>query len=651
MKALALVLALATNSVFAAEPFHYEVKEGLNLNEFLREGPVAAHMLLRSGHEPRFLAVFPAGNSGDGLWFEPVEGDPQWVLDQAPREVAIKDGAGRSLYGITAEASLKTPSLTPKQAVLSSVRFLRDYQGQAPIPPEILVAPVRQGNGLVWSRDRLDGAPGYRLTVEIADGTLSPEGKILAGTDGVIRLKFGAYSGETPLSPLSGAALLKDNAAADPAARNALTFLSYREKFLAGSWRFDTYFGRDTMMSMRLLLPVLAPDAAEAGIGSVLARLNEAGEVAHEEGIGEFAVVKGGSAKPLNDYAMIDSDYMLAPVASAYLLDDAQGQIRAADFLARDGNGQALVRNLAYVMQTAQSFADQPVWRHLVRFKPGKLVGQWRDSEEGNGRGVYPYDVNSVFVPAALDAIARLIDSRLLDPYLDPAHRALFAKASHDAGIWRTRTPGMFDMALSRAAAQAAVDSYAKSQGIPSVPVREKNIRFHALSLDDSGNKVPVVNSDEGFALLFANPAPADLERAVEAVTRPFPLGLMTDAGMVVANPVFADETVQARFSPKAYHGTVIWSWQQALFAAGLERQLKRTDLPVPLRDKLAAAQKNLWNVIEANRAYSNSELWTWKAEQAHIVATAFGADAADADESNAAQLWSTVYLAVQPPR
>src|ERR1700761_7540739 len=105
MKALALLLALATTSAFAEEPFHYEVKEGLNLNEFLRDGPVSAHMLLKSGHEPRFLAVFPAGNSGDGLWFEPVEGDPSWILDQAPREAEIKDGKGRTLYGITAEAS------------------------------------------------------------------------------------------------------------------------------------------------------------------------------------------------------------------------------------------------------------------------------------------------------------------------------------------------------------------------------------------------------------------------------------------------------------------------------------------------------------------------------------------------------------------
>src|SRR5258708_31585113 len=47
----------------------FDVEEGLNLNSFLREGPVAAHLLLRSGLDPRILIAFPAGNSGVGLWF------------------------------------------------------------------------------------------------------------------------------------------------------------------------------------------------------------------------------------------------------------------------------------------------------------------------------------------------------------------------------------------------------------------------------------------------------------------------------------------------------------------------------------------------------------------------------------------------------
>jgi len=78
---------------------------------------------------------------------------------------------------------------------------------------------------------------------------------------------------------------------ADAAARDTLTFLAYREKLLAGSWRFDTYFGRDTLMSVRLLMPVLSPLAVEAALASVLARLSPQGEVAHEEDVGERAVL------------------------------------------------------------------------------------------------------------------------------------------------------------------------------------------------------------------------------------------------------------------------------------------------------------------------------------------------------------------------
>jgi len=50
----------------------FDVDEGLNLNSFLRDGPVAAHLLLRSGSDPRILIAFPAGNSGVGLWFRTV---------------------------------------------------------------------------------------------------------------------------------------------------------------------------------------------------------------------------------------------------------------------------------------------------------------------------------------------------------------------------------------------------------------------------------------------------------------------------------------------------------------------------------------------------------------------------------------------------
>ena len=56
--------AASATAAAAAAPFHFEVREGQNLNYFLRDGRTAAHLVLRSGQDPRILVAFPAGNSG-----------------------------------------------------------------------------------------------------------------------------------------------------------------------------------------------------------------------------------------------------------------------------------------------------------------------------------------------------------------------------------------------------------------------------------------------------------------------------------------------------------------------------------------------------------------------------------------------------------
>jgi hypothetical protein len=124
----------------------------------------------------------------------------------------------------------------------------------------------------------------------------------------------------------------------------------------------------------------------------------------------------------------------------------------------------------------------------------------------------------------------------------------------------------------------------------------------------------------------------------------------MTGAGMLVANPVFADDARKVQFNNHSYHGTVVWSWQQASFASGLERQLQRTDLPSSVRQHLLAAQQTLWRAIRATRSVRTSELWSWRFAGGRYRIAPFGASGTDADESNAAQLWSSVYLAVRAP-
>ncbi|KAK0330878.1 hypothetical protein LTR94_031107, partial [Friedmanniomyces endolithicus] len=65
--ALVTAAGMATAQREAPAPdLAYELTEGQNINAFVREGPVAAHLLLRNGVDPRILVAFPAGNSGAG---------------------------------------------------------------------------------------------------------------------------------------------------------------------------------------------------------------------------------------------------------------------------------------------------------------------------------------------------------------------------------------------------------------------------------------------------------------------------------------------------------------------------------------------------------------------------------------------------------
>src|ERR1700684_2140373 len=123
----------------------FDVDEGPNLNSFLRDGPVAAHLLLRSGSDPRILVAFPAGNSGVGLWFSHGAQPVSWTLLDRPQPLIVKDDKGRSLYGIAAEAGITgAADLGIKQAVLSSVRVLRDYQALGTFPPDVATQPAIQ---------------------------------------------------------------------------------------------------------------------------------------------------------------------------------------------------------------------------------------------------------------------------------------------------------------------------------------------------------------------------------------------------------------------------------------------------------------------------------------------------------------------------
>ncbi|HEX6242482.1 MAG TPA: hypothetical protein VFZ61_16330 [Polyangiales bacterium] len=661
---LALLVTACAAPARKVTALRFSVRQGETQNEFFRDGPAAAHLVLTAGSSPRLLVAFPAGNSGAALWFDPVPG-LRWPSGLTLRAAHHAEGQDR-WHGVSAELSVAAPELRVGQALLGSVRAIRGFEQTRVLASELTTLPRVSGSQVVWRRRRLDGASGYLLSIHVLDGgevitdsSSSSAVRLKASKQGRLRLRVTALTGDPPLTPLEAVDLLQARPAQDARLRQVLAFLSYREKLLAGSWRFNSYFGRDTLMTLLLLGAVARPALLEAGLGAVFERLSASGEVAHEEEIGEYAIqqrARSGAAAsdaPLLDYKMVDDDFMLAPAAAAYLERSAPAAARA--FLARTASSQhpygaLLVRNLRFVVSQAQAFARDPQFRHLISLKAGERTGNWRDSEDGLAGGRYPYDVNAVLVPAALAAVAQLSGSGALQPYLDASTRQLLAPAADMAMAWSRRAPALFEVQLQAAEARASVEAYAQGLGLRAEPalaaLGDRPQRFAAVALDERGEPLPILSSDESFALLLLAPPSQEVERIARTLTRPFPAGLMTGVGLVVANAAYAPPELAPRFDHNRYHGAVVWAWQQGLLAAGVERQLLRADLTPSARAALTHARELLRASAAAAASQRGAELWSWSYENDRYRVAPFGQLEGHETESNAAQLWSTIELA-----
>jgi hypothetical protein len=652
----------------AGELLRFDIDEPGIEHHFYRRGEVAAHMQANRGQQLRLVIAFPAGNTGMGLWLESANGPASFGLQPGTRLAGEVRPDG--MRGVRAHLRSDAARLQVGAAVLANVRTLRDYvtSGGKVLPPEVAPqADSRHGAGgeLRFYRTSVEGKHHLELRIVPEQGTtlVTRDGhhSLVAGANGQICIAVTALTDYAPLTPFAMGDLLTADAADRPRDKHALAFLASKENWSAGSWRFLTYFGRDTLLSTAMLMPVLQPGATEGALGSVLERLGPDGAVAHEDAIGEFAVLenlrsgrpRAESQAPIRDYKMVDGDFILAPVLAAYLLDSPYGRARAKTFLARKtAAGQdyaAQVRkNLELVLLRVAPFAADPKPVNLVALKEGVPVGNWRDSNNGLGGGRYPFDVNVALVPAALRAAERLYRSGLLGEPSGWAQKAVLA--SRYAAVWQD-TERLFQITVPAAQARTRVEAYARAEGLDPEQALESiqsPVSYDAIALDAGGNPIPVMHSDSSFVLQFGIPAARYLDAVANQILQPFPAGLRTPVGVVVANPAYAPDALKSIFTRKDYHGTVVWSWQQAMLASGLRRQLARTDLPEATRTIVRDAERVLWQGILAMQAHSSGELWSWEPKDGMPALAMW--ESAEGDEACAAQLWSTVYLAVKPP-
>ena len=70
----------------------------------------------------------------------------------------------------------------------------------------------------------------------------------------------------------------------------SVELLSSNEKLMAGLPNYATYFGRDGLMTALMMRSIWTPAMSERVIASVLEKLGPAGDVSHEEALGEQAI-------------------------------------------------------------------------------------------------------------------------------------------------------------------------------------------------------------------------------------------------------------------------------------------------------------------------------------------------------------------------
>lgn len=756
MRSLTLFLGLFASVLFAdcppvtAKPLFFSMTEGRDLHRLYCHEGVQTHLVLEAGPPARLVIAFPAGNSGiaflpGNLGRETEMAPLSWG---APPTTVTDPELGRGIrFGIR----LPIPGFRIRQVLLESIRFLRDlpypdaiaerlgcrltWLGYAGIPSPGFFLPEsrlmsREGRRVIrFTRNEPEVRWRYVFDVGFPPGfeaDLKPEGWEIRPQEGnspdELELEISAWVNFPGLEGFPPDRLFRPQAqrwlekASNPKetgaervaeAANGLRFLVTRDKILAGSWRYLTYFGRDTLLSICLLQDFIAPDVFEAGLKAVLDRLSPDGQVAHEEDIGGQAVHRhlarlvspgnilpvreseGRLGDPVFDYKMVDDDFLL-PIAFFRYLEDIErevGEVRA--FLEQptgrgESNLEAALRCLEWCVRRVirdLRFGDH---RSLVGLTHPH-VGDWRDSEHGLGKGFYSGNINLALVPAMLQSIADL-RSRLPIPrhilndicrrnrftrlmtFLDrpellasvrgkwndilspfrvscpPEKLAAAARSYLDSPVW---TDEQRSWLRNQPLGLRTVGDFLDGSFLPEEVA--EGISFPALSLDRRGEAVPVMNSDIGFQLFFGEPDKAETSGILNLLRLPFPLGLKTPVGILVANPVLADPGLWPLLDRKAYHGLVIWGWQHAMLQKGLLRQARRWRLSgeASLSAELERLAKDIGGLEKGLGRLANSELWSWTIRDGKMLPISFGEESGTETQSNPVQLWSTVHLGV----
>ncbi|KAF5357341.1 hypothetical protein D9758_005948 [Tetrapyrgos nigripes] len=714
---------------------NFQISSGGNENFFHRDNQTSAQILLTSPDSnakiSRFVAALPAGNSGALVYFLPLAGPPQ---DEQRLIVSLINDTLTSTtdsfdnVGIQADLSF-SGNATLGVTIVGAVRAMRDYvEGGGSMNPVFNYTLGAFNESSVWLHRRYINSsasvsgqdPEFKYTslhLSIPPGndsaarfSVTPNTTVngaptidlftsasASASNSTIQVRIRVLSNETSLEGFDASSLfLNASQATTPGVLEALqrlesgtgslgdaaqqvSFLTYKEKSTAGGWRFLTYFGRDTLIALRLLMPIMTSEAIESVLSAVIERANVTGALCHEETIGDYASFNHhpelGDA-PFYDYKMIDTELRhqsetcirpSPPPCPGSLFPGPTSSPRPSitiplkeRFTSKWNLCRNSGKNIHIQFRPCPSFPSKSNLHQPSFPTPRGISRNWRDSNEGIGFGKFPYDVNTALVPASLRATQRLVEEGVLQ--LQTA-TGTNANSSIDDVVrtWEENALGFFEVEVEEEEAERRLRNFvndprvALGEGILDNATSTDNAtmtKFYALSLRDDGSPVEVLNSDLSFSLMYGSNVSRDLLEHVVSALQPYPrgwrhffesarnvgtdepsLGLLTNVGMVVANPAYdSDTSIIGILDRRAYHGTVVW--HQGLMAGGLARQLNLCGMnnsvvipvdidPAPgvipswcedgeFVQALSDAEKRLWASIEgASESEARSSLQT----------------------------------------
>jgi len=269
--------------------------------------------------------------------------------------------------------------------------------------------------------------------------------------------------------------------------------------------------------------------------------------------------------------------------------------------------------------------------------------------------GLTTRELDSIAPEAARSPLGEwLRDSTSLDRTIDSWRRArqLFAVALGEKEIsrriaaklaWLPKEEGDY-WRKSLAASRTAGDS----------------LVFLALSLNEHGAPIPVVNTDPATDLFLNDFTSRIIHGEMEASTvlqevdlfmRDYPVGLFVrGVGPVVANDAYATRDVWDEFRREPYHSPrVVWGREVNLLLLGLAQQISaafdssgRLASPAlaPYVRTLRSALERTLAAVESSGVQHN-ELWSYRIVGGRLLPARYGT-------SSDVQLWSTTDLAVQ---